>query len=162
MSKKRNQLGTTIDSDIHELVKELSNSIGIPVSKLTDQAFGLLLDKYEDGGFVDPHKRTDRNYRFASMDEISATTLDVDDVEPVTHYVEFKTPVENKEDRLPRYIQADHIKPFTDLELDSYYNALKMILESRNRIEQGIEIEMKSGSGKTYSSMPFTTTTTSK
>lgn len=138
MSKKRNQLGTTIDSDIHELVKDLSNSVGIPVSKLTDQAFGLLLDKYEDGGFVDPRKRTDRNYRFSSMDEVSATAMSED-------FESHESPQDIK-----------YPAPLTNEELDEFFNALKTIRDNRTRIAYGIDSEesipanmMMPGAGKT-------------
>lgn len=149
MSKKRNQLGTTIDSDIHELVKDLSNTIGIPVSKLTDQAFGLLLDKYEDGGFVDPRKRTDRTYRFTSMDEISASTLD----EAFEEEGILSSPYQDGEIKNHNSVFGDYISnykipegdtldsPLTNKEIDEFHHALSLIREKRNRIVHGIKNE---------------------
>lgn len=52
MGRIRERFGTSVDPDLLEKFKNLSEVTRIPMSKLIDEALEDLLDKYKDKGVI--------------------------------------------------------------------------------------------------------------
>ena len=51
-SRKRKAFASTMNNDLFDQLKQLSDESGIPISKLLDKAISLLLKEYNDKYFI--------------------------------------------------------------------------------------------------------------
>ncbi|MFF3150789.1 ribbon-helix-helix domain-containing protein, partial [Streptomyces sp. NPDC057927] len=86
--KNRNQLGTTIDAELHEKLKVLAKNRGVKIWKLVDEAVEMLLQSYNQPKTM-PRDNNSRNLgetreirtRYGTVQDLTKESLSISDEE---------------------------------------------------------------------------------